>query len=37
MLILYFHPKDKDAKIYDNHKNPVMLIYIRKLSLSTHR
>ena len=27
----------KDAKIFDNHPNPVILIFIRKLSLSTLR
>ena len=27
-------PKHKDAKIYVNHLNPVMLVFIRKLSLN---
>ena len=33
----YFHPKSKDAKIFENHLNSVMLVFIRKLSLSTLR
>ena len=34
MLRLYFHPKHKDAKIFENHLNSVMLVSIGKLSLS---
>ena len=29
--------KHKDANIFENHLNPVMLVFIRKLSLSTLR
>ena len=25
----YFRSKDKDAKIFENHPNPVMLVFIR--------
>ena len=28
--------KSKDAKIFENHLNPVMLVFIGKPSLSTH-
>ena len=31
----YFCPKHKDAKIFEKHLNPVMLVLIRKPSLST--
>ena len=31
----YFHPKYKDSKVFDNHLNPVMLVFIELLSLST--
>ena len=31
----YFHPKQKDAKIFENHLKPVMLVFIGKLSPST--
>ena len=27
--IANFHPKHKDVKIYENHLNPVMLVFIR--------
>ena len=40
IYILHFHPSNveaKDAKIFDNHPNSVMLVLIRKLSLSTLR
>ena len=33
----YFRPKHKDAKIFDNHLNMVVLVFIEKLSLSTLR
>ena len=33
----YFCPKYKDAKIFENYLNPVMLVFIGKLSLSTLR
>ena len=36
-LRLSFHPMHKDAKILRNHLNPVMLVFIGKPSLSTHR
>ena len=28
MLRLYFHPKHKRAKIFGNHRNPVILVFI---------
>ena len=31
----YFRPKHKDTKIFENHLNHVMLVFIRKLSLRT--
>ena len=31
----YFYPKPKDAKIFENHLNPVILVFIWKLSLSS--
>ena len=37
MLQGYFRPKHKDAKIFVNHLKPVLLVFIRKLSLSTIR
>ena len=33
----YFHPKHKNPKIFENHLNPVVLVFIGKLSLSTLR
>ena len=33
----YFRPKHKDATIFENHLNPVMLVFIGKLSWSTLR
>ena len=33
----YFHTKHKNAKIFENHLNSVMLVFIGKLSLSTFR
>ena len=33
----YFHPKHTNAKIVEKHLNPVILVLIRKLSLSTLR
>ena len=30
-------PKHKDTKIFENHLNPVMLVFIGKLSLSILR
>ena len=30
----YFRPKHKDAKIFEKHLRPVMLVFIGKLSLS---
>ena len=30
-------PKQKDAKFFDNHPIPIILVFIRKLSLSTLR
>ena len=33
----YSCPKYKDTKVFDNHQNPVMLVFIGKLSLSTLR
>ena len=33
----YFCPKHKDEKIFENHLNPVMLVFIGKLSPSTLR
>ena len=33
----YFSPKLNDANIFENHLNPVMLVFIRKLSLSTFK
>ena len=33
----YFHPKYKNAKIFENHRNAVMLVFIGKLSLSVLR
>ena len=33
----YLRPKHKDAKILENHLNPVMLVFIGKLLLSTLR
>ena len=33
----YFHPKHKDATIFENHLNPVILVFIGKLSMSTVR
>ena len=30
----FFRPKHKNAKIFENHSNPVMLVFIGKLSLS---
>ena len=33
-LLRLFRPKYKNAKISENHRNPVMLVFIRKLSLS---
>ena len=37
MLKGYFCPKHKDSKIFENHLNPVMLVFIGLLSLSTMR
>ena len=37
MLRLNFCEKRKDAKIFEKHRNPVMLVLIRQLSLSTLR
>ena len=37
MLTLYIRPMHKNAKIFENHLNPVMLVFIWKLSLSTLR
>ena len=34
-LLSYFRPKHNHAKIFENHPNPVMLVFIRELSLST--
>ena len=34
---IYFRPKHNDAKIFENHLNPVMLVFIGKLSLGTLR
>ena len=31
----YIRPKHKGAKIFEKHLNPVMLVFIRKLILST--
>ena len=31
----YFHPKHKDAKIFENYLNPVVELFFEKLSLST--
>ena len=33
----YFPPKHKNAKIFEKHLNPVMLVLIGKLSLSSFR
>ena len=33
----YFHPKHKDGKISEKHRNPIMLVFIAKLSQSTLR
>ena len=33
----YFCPKHKDAKIFENHLNPVMLVFIEKLLLGTNK
>ena len=33
----YFRPKHYDAKIFEKHVNPVMLLFIGKLSMSTLR
>ena len=33
----YFHPKYNHAKIFENHLNPVMLVFTGQLSLSTLR
>ena len=33
----YFRPKHKDTKTFEKHLNPVMLVFIGKLSLSTLR
>ena len=35
MLRLYFCSKHKNVKIYEKHLNPVLLVFIWKLSLST--
>ena len=32
----YFRPKDNDTTLFDNRLDPVMLVSIRKLSLSTN-
>ena len=32
----YFRPKHKDAKFFEKHFNPVMLVFIGLISLSTH-
>ena len=37
VLLGYFRPKYKDSKIFENHLNPVMLVFIGKLPLSTLR
>ena len=33
----YFHPKHKDAKIFEKHLNPVIVVFIGLLSLSIFR
>ena len=33
----YFRLKHKDAKIFENHSNPVMLVFNEKLLLTTFR
>ena len=33
----YFSPKHKEAKIFENHLNPVMLVFIGQLLMSTLR
>ena len=35
MLSLNFRPKHKNAKSFEKHLNPVMLVLFRQLSLST--
>ena len=37
LLSGYFHPMHEDAKIFENHLNPVMLVFIGKVSLSILR
>ena len=36
-MLRLLSPKHNDAKILDNHLNPVMLVFIGKLSLNTLR
>ena len=37
LMLRLLHPKHKNAKLFENHLNPVMFVFIRKLLLSTHR